>query len=157
MKITRSLFLLAFLPALVGLPRLPSQGTQFAARSKAARPNVLFVAIDDLNDWVGCMGGRKRGVVHTPNLDRLAAAGTLFMNAHCAAPACNPSRTAVMYGIRPSTSGVYSNNQPHRLAPRLANAATLVVTIGNIKTDVGQMNVAVYDNEDDWLGDEVVA
>ena len=39
----------------------------------------------------------------------------------------------------------------------LANAATLVVTIGNIKTDVGQMNVAVYDNEDDWLGDEVVA
>ena len=54
----------------------------------ADRPNVLFIAIDDLNDWVNCMGGRSG--VHTPHLDRLAKRGVLFTNAHCAAPACNP-------------------------------------------------------------------
>ena len=53
-----------------------------------SRPNVLFIAVDDLNDWVNCMGGRKG--VHTPNIDRLAARGVLFTNAHCAAPSCNP-------------------------------------------------------------------
>ncbi len=95
------------------------------ARAAEKRPNVLFVAIDDLNDWVGCMGGRKRGEVHTPHLDRLASKGVLFMNAHCAAPACNPSRTAVLWGVRPSTSGVYGNSQPPRLAPALRDALTL--------------------------------
>ena len=63
-----------------------------AIPAAAEKPNVLFIAIDDLNDWIACMGGREG--VHTPNLDRLAARGTLFSNAHCAAPACNPSRTA---------------------------------------------------------------
>ena len=65
------------------------------------RPNVLFIAVDDLNDWVNCMGGRKG--VHTPNFDRLAKRGMLFTNAHCAAPACNPSRVAIMTGVAPST------------------------------------------------------
>jgi len=77
-----------------------------------ARPNVLFISIDDLNDWIGCMGGHPQAV--TPNFDRLAASGVLFTNAHCAAPACNPSRTAIMTGIAPNRSGVYSNGQPMR-------------------------------------------
>ena len=72
----------------------------------------LFIAVDDLNDWVNCMGGRKG--VHTPNLDRLAARGVLFTNAHCAAPSCNPSRVAIMTGVRPSSSGVYYNGQSWR-------------------------------------------
>jgi arylsulfatase A-like enzyme len=93
-------------------------------RSQAsAKQNVLFLAIDDLNDWIGCLGGHPGAI--TPNLDRLAARGVLFTNAHCAAPLCNPSRAAVMTGIRPSTSGVYLNNQPMRKAPALANAVTL--------------------------------
>ncbi|SVB87029.1 uncharacterized protein METZ01_LOCUS239883, partial [marine metagenome] len=87
------------------------------------RPNVLFIAVDDLNDWVNCMGGRKG--VHTPNFDRLATRGTLFTNAHCAAPACNPSRVAVMTGVAPSSSGVYNNGQDWRRSPRLAEAVTL--------------------------------
>jgi len=86
-------------------------------------PNVLFIAVDDLNDWTGCLGGREG--VHTRNLDRLAARGVLFTNAHCAAPACNPSRVAVMTGVRPSTSGVYRNAQSWRSAPRLADAVTI--------------------------------
>jgi len=83
------------------------------------KPNVLFIAIDDLNDWVGCLGGHPD--VKTPNLDRLARRGVLFTNAYCAAPACNPSRAALMTGIRPSTSGVYHNSQPWRQSPVLVS------------------------------------
>jgi len=87
------------------------------------RPNVLFIAIDDLNDWTGCLGGHPD--VKTPHLDRLAKRGVLFTSAHCAAPACNPSRAALMTGIRPSTSGVYHNDQPWRKSPVLKNTPTL--------------------------------
>ncbi len=78
----------------------------------AAKPNVLFIAVDDLNDWIGCMGGNEQAI--TPNFDRLAASGQLFTNAHCAAPACNPSRTAIMTGHSPHRSGFYSNRQKMR-------------------------------------------
>lgn len=71
----------------------------------AAPPNVLMIAIDDQNDWLGCMGGHPQ--VKTPHLDALAARGTLFTNAHCQAPLCNPSRTSLMTGLRPSTTGIY--------------------------------------------------
>jgi arylsulfatase A-like enzyme len=76
-----------------------------------------------LNDWIGCLGGHPD--IRTPNFDRLASRGVLFTNAHCAAPLCNPSRAALMTGIRPSTSGVYQNNQPWRSSPALKNAVTL--------------------------------
>lgn len=68
-------------------------------------PNILFLAIDDLNDWVGCMGGHPQ--VKTPNIDRLAERGVLFSNAHCQSPVCNPSRASLMTSLYPSTSGVY--------------------------------------------------
>ena len=66
-------------------------------RAKSARPNILFLAVDDMNDWVGFLGGYP-GNVHTPNLDRLAARGTAFTNAHTAATVCCPSRAAVLSG-----------------------------------------------------------
>jgi arylsulfatase A-like enzyme len=75
-------------------------------------PNVLFISVDDLNDWIGCMKGHPQA--KTPNMDRLAASGTLFTNAHCPAPACNPSRSAIMTGISPHISGVYDNRQKMR-------------------------------------------
>ncbi len=78
----------------------------------AEKPNVLFIAIDDLNDWIGCLGGHPD--VKTPNLDRLAQRGTLFTNAHCSAPLCNASRASLMTGLLPSSTGVYSNRQPFR-------------------------------------------
>lgn len=87
------------------------------------RPNVLFMCIDDLNDWVGCLGGHPD--VKTPHLDRLAARGVLFTNAHCSAPACNPSRASLMTGILPSTSGVYHNPNPWRHSAALKNAVTI--------------------------------
>lgn len=91
--------------------------------NRADPPNILFVAIDDLNDWTGCLGGHPGA--KTPNIDRLAAKGVLFTNAFCAAPACNPSRAALMTGIRPSTSGVYHNPQPWRRSEVLKDAVTL--------------------------------
>jgi arylsulfatase A-like enzyme len=87
------------------------------------RRNILFISIDDLNDWIGCLGGHPD--VKTPNMDRLARRGVLFTNAHCAAPLCNPSRASLMTGVLPSTSGVYENNQPMRQSPVLASAVTL--------------------------------
>ncbi|MEM9282457.1 MAG: sulfatase-like hydrolase/transferase [Verrucomicrobiota bacterium] len=75
-------------------------------------PNILFIAIDDLNDWIGCLGGHPQTL--TPNLDRLAGSGVLFTNAHCPGAACNPSRTAVMTGIAPHRSGLYDNRQKMR-------------------------------------------
>ena len=93
------------------------------AQPPGSKPNVLFMAIDDLNDWISCLGGHPD--VRTPNLDRLAARGVLFTNAHCSAPACNPSRASLMTGILPSTSGVYHNPNPWRKSPVLADAVTI--------------------------------
>jgi arylsulfatase A-like enzyme len=76
------------------------------------RPNVLFIAIDDLNDWIGCMGGHPQTI--TPNLDRLARGGVLFTNVHCPGASCNPSRTAIMTGLSPHVSGLYENMQKMR-------------------------------------------
>ena len=73
----------------------------------AEKPNVLFIAIDDLNHWVGHLGRNPQA--NTPNIDRLAAMGTTFLNAHSAVPACEPSRAAVMGGRRPWNSGCYLN------------------------------------------------
>jgi len=92
-----------------------------AQASHGDKPNVLFIAVDDLNDWIGCLGGHPD--TKTPNIDHLAERGVLFTNAFCAAPACNPSRAALMTGIRPSTSGVYHNPQPWRQA--MPDAVTL--------------------------------
>ncbi|MFC4991233.1 sulfatase [Rubritalea tangerina] len=69
------------------------------------RPNVLLLMVDDLNDWVGCMGGHPNA--KTPHMDSLAAEGMLFMNAHCQAPLCGPSRASMMSGLLPTTTGVY--------------------------------------------------
>ncbi len=71
----------------------------------ATRPNVVFIAIDDQNDWIGHLGGHP--LAKTPHLDRLAEQGTTFLNAHCQAPLCNPSRTSLMLSLRPTTTGVY--------------------------------------------------
>ena len=106
-----------------GAAALGAAGASAVARAADPKPNVLMIAVDDLNDWVGCMGGHPQA--RTPNLDRLAARGLLFTNCHCSAPLCNPSRASLLTGIRPSTSGVYDNGQPWRKSPALEKAVTL--------------------------------
>lgn len=85
-----------------------STSLQAIAAEPPGRPNVLFIAIDDLNDWVGPLEGHP--LVKTPHMDALAARGTTFTNAHCQSPLCNPSRTSLLTGLRPSTTGVYALN-----------------------------------------------
>lgn len=75
-----------------------------------SKPDVLFIAVDDLNDWTSYLGGHPQA--RTPNIDRLVARGTAFTNSHCAAPACNPSRAALMSGLRPWQTGIYTNGDP---------------------------------------------
>ena len=70
--------------------------SNFMPSEKSAKPNVLFIAIDDLNDWVGCLGGHPQA--KTPNMDRLAAQGTVFLNGHVQAPLSNPSRSSLITG-----------------------------------------------------------
>ena len=76
------------------------------------RPNILFIAVDDLNDWVGHLGGHPQA--KTPNIDRLAGRGVSFTMAYCNAPLCNPSRVSLFTGILPSNSGVYGNGEMMR-------------------------------------------
>ena len=101
MKIVASLLFTLFALASFG----PTSAT-------AAQPNVLFIAIDDLNHWVGHLGRHPQ--TKTPNIDRLAKAGVTFTKAYCTAPACNPSRASLMSGLRPSTTGCYVNSQNWR-------------------------------------------
>ena len=77
------------------------------ASAHAQSPNILFIPVDDLNHWCSYTGRNKQA--RTPNIDRLSRMGVSFTNAHCAAPACGPSRAALFSGMRPSTTGCYKN------------------------------------------------
>lgn len=74
---------------------------------KDSLPNILFISMDDVNDWVSPLGGYP-GVV-TPNMEKLARRGTLFTSAHCTTPTCVGSRASVFSGLYPHSTGVYSN------------------------------------------------
>jgi arylsulfatase A-like enzyme len=106
---------------LLGVVVLPSALSASVAFADQAKPNVLFLAVDDLNDWIGCLDGHPQGL--SPHIDQLAGRGVLFHRSYCAAPACNPSRAALLTGIRPWNSGVYLNPQPWR--PAMKEAVTL--------------------------------
>lgn len=107
------------------------------------RPNVLFLAIDDQNDWIGCLAGHPQ--VKTPAIDKLAQRGTLFSNAHCQSPLCNPSRSSLLTGLRPSTTGIYglvpgirevAATKDHRTLPQtFSEAGYHTYTCGKIYHD----------------------
>ncbi len=105
LKSGRSVF---FSVTIIGLLfSILSASASFAQSNTSAtdHPNVLFIAVDDLNDWLGVMQGHPDA--KTPNMDRLAKQGVLFQNAHCQAPLCGPSRASIMTGLRPSTTGIF--------------------------------------------------
>ena len=102
--------------------------------------NILFLISDDMNDWIGCLGGHPDAI--TPNLDRLAGRAVLFKQAHCSAPICNPSRASVMTGLNPSTTGCYNNRQAFRMSPVGFDAVTLPRYFSNhgyFSTGVGKI------------------
>ena len=94
-----------------------------SAPTSKRRLNYLFIAADDLNDWIGVLGGHPQA--QTPNIDRLAKRGILFANAHTQAPLCNPSRASLLSGLRPSTTGLYTLLPGVRDVPKLKNEVML--------------------------------
>ncbi len=74
-------------------------------KAKEEKKNILFIAVDDLNDWAGFLSGHTGMKIHTPNIDRLAASSMIFTNAHTPAPACAPARTAILTGVHHARSG----------------------------------------------------
>jgi choline-sulfatase len=100
-------------------------GPASASAGAVKKPNVLFIVIDDQNDWLGCLGHPE---VQTPNIDRLASRGTLFTNAHSQAPICNASRASVLTGLRPSSTGIYGLTPGIRDVDVTKNQVTLPQT-----------------------------
>lgn len=108
------------------------------ATEGAGKPDILFIAVDDLNHWVGYTGRNPQ--VKTPAFDRLSRMGMSFTNAHCAAPLCNPSRAALLSGMRPGTTGCYTNQDDWKkcipegvsLAGTLRKAGYFVAGAGKI-------------------------
>ena len=82
-------------------------GTSLTEKSEAKK-NILLIAVDDLNDWVGVLGGHPQA--KTPHIDKLAARGVLFTNANCQSPVCNPSRASMMTSRYPNSTGIYFLN-----------------------------------------------
>lgn len=137
---------LAFLSALVGL-------IAHSDAVNAERSNVLLIAVDDLNDWIGCLDGHPQA--HTPNMDRLANRGILFRNAHCTSPACNPSRAIVFSGKMPWKTGVWSNKsrklfqqQPDaQVLPRaFSDAGYTTLGTGKLMHSSGTANRVMFDH-----------
>ena len=99
-------------------------GSSFAQeQGSPEHPNIIMIAVDDLNDWVGFLDGNLQ--TKTPNMDAIAGKGMIFKRAYCAASVCNPSRAALMSGFRPSTSGIYENGDPMFDSPVLETAYML--------------------------------
>ena len=98
-------------------------GSSHWGKAEGAKPNVLFIAIDDLNDWVGFMDGHPQ--VRTPHMDALAKRGRNFLNAHCAVPVCSASRASVMSGVAATTHGSYELGPRYEQLPALKDVPTL--------------------------------
>lgn len=119
------------------------------AEKPLERPNVLMIAVDDLNHWVGYLGRNRQTI--TPNIDRLAANGLSFTRSYCAAPSCNPSRAALMSGLRPGQSGVYGNNDDWRrvLDEKLALTTTFR-NAGYYVAGAGKIYHEAYRRPGEW-------
>jgi iduronate 2-sulfatase len=121
------------------------------APARAARPNVLFIAVDDLRVELGCYGNAG---VKSPNIDRLARRGMLFTRAYCQQAVCNPSRASLLTGLRPDTLQVW--DLPTHFRQNRADVVTLPQWFkqhGYFTQNIGK----IFHNwrQDDYKGDPV--
>lgn len=121
----------------------------YSMAQEAKKPNILIIAADDLNHWIGYTGRNKQ--TKTPNIDKLSARGVSFTNSHCAAPVCNASRAALLTGKRPYTSGVYGNADDWRKV--IPEDLTLISTFrkaGYLTLGSGKLYHGGYDRISEW-------
>ncbi len=128
MKITVPFLALSILMCISCKSREPKDNRAVAKNTPAAaavpqKYNILMIAVDDLNDWTGFMGGHPQTL--TPNMDKLALQSMVFDRAYCAASVCNPSRAAIMSGYKPSTTGIYQNGDEVFDVPLINNSLML--------------------------------
>ncbi|MEX0676822.1 MAG: sulfatase [Pirellulales bacterium] len=117
--------------------------------AEASRPNVLFIAVDDLNHWVGYLPRNPQTI--TPNIDKLAKRGVRFTRSYCAAPSCNPSRAALMSGLRPSTTGVYHNSDDwRRVISRELPLTTTFRNAGYYVAGAGKIYHGSFPRREEW-------
>ena len=108
-----------------------------AATAAASKPHVLFIAVDDLNGALGCMGDP---IAKTPHIDRLARSGTLFTRAYCQQPLCNPSRASMLTGLRPDTLKVWDLATDFRTTrPRVGTLPQVFRNQGYFSARVGKI------------------
>ncbi|MEL7497814.1 MAG: sulfatase [Planctomycetota bacterium] len=106
---------------------VPVQAEEPAKTVDESKPNIVFIAIDDMNDWVGFLKGHPQA--KTPNMDRLARRSVNFSNAHCVSPACSPSRLALLYGVQPFHSGLYPFYNHEKIPTETLQAYTSLQTL----------------------------
>lgn len=120
-----------------------------SAATPSKKPNILLIAADDLNHWVGYTGRNKQTI--TTNIDRLSARGVSFANAHAAVPVCNASRASLLSGQRPWTTGIYDNSADWRKV--IGPEKTLITTFKNagyVTLGSGKIYHGGFDRTSEW-------
>lgn len=120
-----------------------------AAQAAPTKPNILFIAIDDLRPELGCYGSP---IAKSPNLDALAADGMLFERAYCQQAICSPSRASLMTGARPDTIGVVENTAYFReLNPDIVTLPQHLIAHGYETAYCGKIyHGKMIDKEKSW-------
>ena len=109
--------------AILLMVSVPCHSSEEGTSALVKHPNVLFISLDDMNDWVGTLGGHEQAL--TPALDKFSESGVNFTRNYAPSPGCNPSRSATLTGLHTYTSGMYSNYQEWRQVPKLQSVQTI--------------------------------
>lgn len=109
-----------------------------------AKPNVLFIAVDDLRPELGCYG---KTYIHSPNIDRLAGEGRLFERAYCQQAICMASRASLLSGYRPDVGKIYHNGPLYKAVPNAMSVNRYFLTNGYETVTIGK----IYHHESDEL------
>jgi len=116
--------------------------------SKAGRPNVLFIAVDDLRPELGCYGSSH---VKSPNIDRLAGEGIVFNRAYCQSAVCNPSRASLLTGLRPDRTKVWDLHTDFRdHIPQAVTLPQYFMKQGYFCTSIGKIYHNVIQDPKSW-------